>query len=180
MMTPVLRQGWVVKQNMMWWWYFLALLYRNIIKPSKHLQGGILTVTYCTFWIDIINKYYTFAQIGLKIKVFMIVMKWPKSSIEYCMECVDLCIQLSIRQSVARCPPERSGGWPALYLNKDLLVLKLFVHFFANCSLLYLFVIWYMFACVPQHTGQERVWSACPSITSSNYHHPLVRWMMTQ
>ena len=27
------------------------------------------------------------------------------------MECVDLCIQLSIRQSVARCPPERSGGW---------------------------------------------------------------------
>ena len=27
--------------------------------------------------------------------------------------------------------------WPALYLNKDLLVLKLFVHFFANCSLLY-------------------------------------------
>ena len=62
MMTPVLRQGWVVKQNMMWWWYFLALLYRNIIKPSKHLQGGILTVTYCTFWIDIINKYYTFAQ----------------------------------------------------------------------------------------------------------------------
>ena len=70
--------------------------------------------------------------------------------------------------------------WPALYLNKDLLVLKLFVHFFANCSLLYLFVIWYMFACVPQHTGQERVWSACPSITSSNYHHPLVRWMMTQ
>ena len=105
MMTPVLRQGWVVKQNMMWWWYFLALLYRNIIKPSKHLQGGILTVTYCTFWIDIINKYYTFAQIGLKIKVFMIVMKWPKSSIEYCMECVDLCIQLSIRQSVARCPP---------------------------------------------------------------------------
>ena len=38
-------------------------------------------------------------------------MKWPKSSIEYCMECVDLCIQLSIRQSVARCPPERSGGW---------------------------------------------------------------------
>ena len=87
------------------------MLYRNIIKPSKHLQGGILTVTYCTFWIDIINKYYTFAQIGLKIKVFMIVMKWPKSSIEYCMECVDLCIQLSIRQSVARCPPERSGGW---------------------------------------------------------------------
>ena len=111
MMTPVLRQGWVVKQNMMWWWYFVAMLYRNIIKPSKHLQGGILTVTYCTFWIDIINKYYTFAQIGLKIKVFMIVMKWPKSSIEYCMECVDLCIQLSIRQSVARCPPERSGGW---------------------------------------------------------------------
>ena len=129
MMTPVLRQGWVVKQNMMWWWYFVAMLYRNIAKPSKHLQGGILTVTYCTFWIDIINKYYTFAQIGLKIKVFMIVMKWPKSSIEYCMECVDLCIQLSIRQSV---------------------------------------------------TGQERVWSACPSMTSSNYHHPLVRWMMTQ
>ena len=62
MMTPVLRQGWVVKQNMMWWWYFVAMLYRNIIKPSKHLQGGILTVTYCTFWIDIINKYYTFAQ----------------------------------------------------------------------------------------------------------------------
>ena len=129
MMMPVLRQGWVVKQNMTWWWYFVAMLYRNIIKPSKHLQGGILTVTYCTFWIDIINKYYTFAQIGLKIKVFMIVMKWPKSSIEYCMECVDLCIQLSIRQSV---------------------------------------------------TGQGRVWSACPSMTSSNYHHPLVRWMMTQ
>ena len=42
-------------------------------------------------------------------------------------------------------------------LQKHLLVLKLFVHFFANCSLLYLFVIWYMFACVPQHTGQERV-----------------------
>ena len=62
MMMPVLRQGWVVKQNMMWWWYFVAMLYRNIIKPSKHLQGGILTVTYCTFWIDIINKYYTFAQ----------------------------------------------------------------------------------------------------------------------
>ena len=49
MMMPVLRQGWVVKQNMMWWQYFVAMLYRNIIKPSKHLQGGILTVTYCTF-----------------------------------------------------------------------------------------------------------------------------------
>ena len=27
------------------------------------------------------------------------------------MESVELCIKLSIRQSVARCPPERSGGW---------------------------------------------------------------------
>ena len=27
------------------------------------------------------------------------------------MESVDLCIQLSICQSVERCPPERSGGW---------------------------------------------------------------------
>ena len=55
MMMPVLRQGWVVKQNMTWWWYFVAILYRNIIKLSNHLQGGILTVTYCTFWIDITN-----------------------------------------------------------------------------------------------------------------------------
>ena len=142
MMTPVLRQGWVVKQNMMWWWYFVAMLYRNIIKPSKHLQGGILTVTYCTFWIDIINKYYTFAQIGLKIKVFMIVMKWPKSSIEYCMECVDLCIQLSIRQSVARCPPERSGGWAPtispgaqIYWYSNFLFISLLTVFYYTCLL---------------------------------------------
>ena len=55
MMMPVLRQGWVVKQNMTWWWYFVAMLYRNIITLSNHLQEGILTVTYCTFWIDKTN-----------------------------------------------------------------------------------------------------------------------------
>ena len=43
------------------------------------------------------------------------------------------------------------------YREHTSMVLKLFVPFFANCSLLYLYVIWYMFACVPQHTGQERV-----------------------
>ena len=37
---------------------------------------------------------------------------------------------------------------PDVNLNKDLLVFKLFVHFFPNCSPFYLLVIWYMFACV--------------------------------
>ena len=31
------------------------MLYRNIRKLSKHLKAGILSVTYCTFLIDIIN-----------------------------------------------------------------------------------------------------------------------------
>ena len=35
MMMPVLRQGWVVKQNMTWWWYFVAMLYtaNTAIRP---------------------------------------------------------------------------------------------------------------------------------------------------
>ena len=36
----------------------------------------------------------------------------------------------------------RYGDLPDVNLNKDLLVFKLFVHFFPNCSPFYLLVIW--------------------------------------
>ena len=57
------RGGWSSK---IWcddgWWYFLAMLYSNVIKLSKHLQGagGCLTVTYCTFFYTsyVAKKYW--------------------------------------------------------------------------------------------------------------------------